>query len=142
MSSLVEGEGRPPIKAWNPNLQVAQVDIRLPIAGAPQTAPMSRATHKGVVGPSLPTNSSSCCLCLPAQSKPQLAWTKRSFEDAQAAEVKHASYVVKGICWRAWLQGTYTIKFVVDGQWRCAPGWPIEASEKGDNNVLQVDPLP
>jgi len=34
------------------------------------------------------------------------------------------------------------IKFVVDGQWRTAPGWPIESSEDGENNVLQVDPLP
>uniref|UniRef100_A0A7S3QVB9 AMP-activated protein kinase glycogen-binding domain-containing protein n=2 Tax=Dunaliella tertiolecta TaxID=3047 RepID=A0A7S3QVB9_DUNTE len=38
--------------------------------------------------------------------------------------------------------GTYLIKFLVDNQWRCAPGWPIESSSDGDNNVLHVDPLP
>eukprot|EP00967_Tisochrysis_lutea_P035862 scaffold43060_cov18-Tisochrysis_lutea.AAC.2 len=40
------------------------------------------------------------------------------------------------------IQGTYLIKFLVDNQWRCAPGWPIESSSDGDNNVLHVDPLP
>ena len=37
------------------------------------------------------------------------------------------------------LQGTYLVKFLVDGEWRLAPEWPSETSSTGDtNNVLSV----
>lgn len=35
--------------------------------------------------------------------------------------------------------GRYQVKFLVNGQWRNAPDWPIIQSQHGTNNVLQVD---
>lgn len=36
--------------------------------------------------------------------------------------------------------GTYDVKFLVDGQWRLAPGWPTATTASGDtNNVLTVE---
>ncbi|GFH25895.1 AMPK1_CBM domain-containing protein [Haematococcus lacustris] len=37
------------------------------------------------------------------------------------------------------LPGKYRVKFVVDGEWRLAPEWPMEHDEQGEtNNVLEV----
>eukprot|EP00955_Chlamydomonas_euryale_P065243 359188-Chlamydomonas_euryale.AAC.10 len=37
------------------------------------------------------------------------------------------------------LPGKYRVKFMVDGQWRLAPDWPMEQDEVGEtNNVLEV----
>lgn len=36
-------------------------------------------------------------------------------------------------------QGQYRVKFLVDGEWRLAPEWPMENNEVGEtNNVLEV----
>jgi len=37
------------------------------------------------------------------------------------------------------LQGSYQVKFVVDGQWRTAPDWPVVQAQQGTNNVLIVE---
>lgn len=38
------------------------------------------------------------------------------------------------------MQGKYKIKFLVDGEWKGAPNWPVEKDfETGeDNNILVV----
>ena len=37
------------------------------------------------------------------------------------------------------LQGTYLVKFLVDGEWRLAPDWPSDTSSAGDtNNILSL----
>ena len=36
------------------------------------------------------------------------------------------------------LQGSYEVKFLVDGQWRTAPDWPTVETPHGTNNVLEV----
>ena len=39
------------------------------------------------------------------------------------------------------LPGRYTVKLLVDGEWRLAGDWPTETNVEGDvNNVLIVEP--
>jgi Glycogen recognition site of AMP-activated protein kinase len=41
------------------------------------------------------------------------------------------------------LPGRYSVKFLVDGEWRLAAGWPTEKTPDGDtNNVLIVGDEP
>jgi hypothetical protein len=38
------------------------------------------------------------------------------------------------------MQGKYRVKFMVDGEWRLAPDWPMEKDSVGEtNNVLSVE---
>lgn len=44
------------------------------------------------------------------------------------------------VTWGPCCTGDYTVKFLVDGQWRLAPHWPTRDDAAGTtNNVLQVD---
>lgn len=48
-----------------------------------------------------------------------------------------SSYIM--LCTTVRLQGRYRVKFMVDGEWRLAPDWPMEANEEGEtNNILEV----
>ena len=53
---------------------------------------------------------------------------------------QHACRQSRHGCLNLLLQGTYDVKFLVDGQWRLAPGWPTATTASGDtNNVLTVE---
>ena len=42
--------------------------------------------------------------------------------------------------WAPCCTGDYTVKFLVDGQWRLAPHWPTRDDAAGTtNNVLQIE---
>ena len=59
---------------------------------------------------------------------------------ASSNQQQHACRQTRHDCPHLLLQGMYNIKFLVDGQWRLAPGWPTATTASGDtNNVLKVE---
>ncbi|KAG1673689.1 hypothetical protein FOA52_010557 [Chlamydomonas sp. UWO 241] len=64
-------------------------------------------------------------------------WTKG--RELSASEIDYDSSIRTFETVVPLLPGSYRVKFMVDGQWRLAPDWPMEQDAEGEtNNVLEV----